>query len=188
LEQLVHNKYRLKQSVAQKIEGYIIASQNNAYQMFLDIESETPLVVSEEVSFSYSPRQYPYSTSYRGRYEFKKHYYKEIGDLNGEEEECAQYLDKLEEVEYWVRNLERRRNDSFSLLTATDRFYPDFVVKLKDGRTLVVEYKGEHLWGSPDSTEKKNLGELWAKRSGDKCLFVMPKGKDWRAIESVVHS
>jgi hypothetical protein len=53
---------------------------------------------------------------------------------------------------------------------------------LRDGRILVVEYKGEDRWSNDDSKEKRALGELWAERSGGWCLFAMPKGKDWNAI------
>lgn len=62
-----------------------------------------------------------------------------------EEFQCAQYLDGLPEVEFWFRNLSKKAS-SFRLQTSTDWFYPDFVCKLTDGRILVVEYKGEHLW------------------------------------------
>jgi type III restriction enzyme len=85
-------------------------------------------------------------------------------------------------VKFWVRNVERRERHSFSLQTTTDKFYPDFVCSLQDGRYLVVEYKGEDRWTNEDSREKRTLGELWEKRSGGKCLFVMPKGKDLAAI------
>ena len=61
--------------------------------------------------------------------------------MNSEEAECAVFIDGLDEVEYWVKNLERS-DYSFWLQTCSDKFYPDFVVRLKDGRILVVEYKG----------------------------------------------
>jgi hypothetical protein len=76
----------------------------------------------------------------------------------------------------WMRNLDSRPETSFWLQTSTDRFYPDFVARLRDGRIFVVEYKGEDRWGNDDSKEKRALGELWAERSGGQCLFVMPKG------------
>jgi type III restriction enzyme len=60
------------------------------------------------------------------------------------------------------------------------------VAKLKDGRILVVEYKGADRWSNDDSKEKLAVGELWADRSNGACLFVMPKGPDWGAIEKVV--
>jgi len=83
---------------------------------------------------------------------------------------------------FWVRNIERREFHSFWLQTSTDKFYPDFVCKLKDGRFLVVEYKAETSWSNEDSREKRALGELWEKRSNGACLFVMPKGRDLAGI------
>jgi len=65
-------------------------------------------------------------------------------------------------------------------------FYPDFVAELTDGRILVVESKGEHFWSNDDSREKLALGELWAQRSGGRCVFVMPKGRDFAAITRAV--
>ena len=60
-----------------------------------------------------------------------------------------------------------------------------------DGRFLVVEYKSETSWSNEDSREKRVLGELWEKRSGGACLFVMPKGRDLlvlciRSVESSI--
>lgn len=58
-------------------------------------------------------------------------------------------------------------------LTSTDRFYPDFVAQLNDGRILVVEYKGAHLFNGDDSKEKRTIGEVWAAASKGRCRFVM---------------
>ena len=45
---------------------------------------------------------------------------------------------------------------SFRLPTATDKFYPDFVAQLADGRLLVVEYKSALLAGAGvDDTNEK---------------------------------
>jgi type III restriction enzyme len=92
---------------------------------------------------------------------------------------------ELEGVTYWVRNVERKPT-SFSLQTATDRFYPDFICKLEDGRILVVEYKNSKDYDLPDNEEKRRLGALWEMRSGGKCLFVMPRGKDFGEIRKKV--
>ncbi|NTW33714.1 MAG: hypothetical protein HGB12_14020 [Bacteroidetes bacterium] len=150
-------------------------------------ECATPLLVTPEACFVYKPFEYPCNTRYQGSHIFKKHYYQDIASMNGEEERCAIYLDRMPEVDFWVRNIERRQSHSFWLQTATDKFYPDFVCKLKDGRILVVEYKSEKAWSDDDSREKRALGELWAKRSGGSCLFVMPKGLDLEAIEKAVY-
>ena len=117
-----------------------------------------------------------YPTSYyTGNYEFNKHFYNKIGELksDGEEFECARIIDSLPQVKYWVRNLVYGKEASFRLRTSSDYFYPDFVVVLNDGRILVIEYKGEPYKTNDDSKEKKLLGELWAKKSNGKCLFLM---------------
>ena len=101
------------------------------------------------------------------------------GDLNGEEFQCAWALDSLEAVDVWVRNVSRHP-ESFWLPRVTGRFYPDFVARLKDGRILVVEYKGEHLVGAPEAREKNAIGRLWAETTGNVFVMVrrMKHGRD----------
>ena len=72
------------------------------------------------------------------------------GADDGEEVRCAQVIDSLPQVTYWIRNV-ARHPESFSLPTATNKFYPDFVAQLTDGRLLVVEYKGAHLAEGSDN-------------------------------------
>jgi type III restriction enzyme len=80
-------------------------------------------------------------------------------------------------VKYWVRNVVHPEY-SFKLPTATGYFYPDFVAQLKDGRILVVEYKGSHLAEGSDTQEKQNIGELWEERSKGQGLFLMAVKSD----------
>ncbi|WP_054761728.1 PIN domain-containing protein [Methylomonas koyamae] len=98
--------------------------------------------------YGFSPEHYPARPPYyAGRYKFQKHFFPIIEDLKaqGEEYECAKAIDSLPEVKYWIRNLVRRDHASFWLPLAHNRFYPDFVCELTDGRMLVVEYKGEAM-------------------------------------------
>jgi type III restriction enzyme len=108
--------------------------------------------------------------------ELPRHYYKEIGAMNDEEVKCAQVIAHDELIETWVRNLEREPKLSFWIQTSTDKFYPDFVAKLPNGKVLAVEYKDGHLAGNPDTIEKERLGKLWEERSGGQCFFEMVKG------------
>lgn len=66
--------------------------------------------------------------------------------------------------------IERQPEFSFWLPTSTDKFYPDFIAQLIDGRILAVEYKGEHLIND-DSREKELIGQLWEKSSNGQCLL-----------------
>ena len=134
--------------------------------------------------------------NYEGGFQFKKHYFgPKPGELKQkradgkatEEFQCAQHLDGMDAVKFWVRNLSRRTT-SFRLQTSTDWFYPDFVCLLNDGRVLVLEYKGSHLSGTEDSGEKRAVGEVWESRSNGKCLFLMPNGADLAAILKKISS
>lgn len=98
-------------------------------------------------------------------------FYERPDEMNGEEARCAAIIDSVPRVQYWVRNLEQRHDCSFWLPTSTDKFYPDFVAKLIDGRYLVVEYKGADRMDTADTKEKKMIGELWEARSNGRCVF-----------------
>ena len=188
IEVLIHNKYALKDAAAAKIDSHRQTVHRGTYQNLLLPECETPVVVSPAHCFSFDPDRYPYNTRYTGGYQFQKHYYQHVGDLkaDGEEFRCAQFIDMLPEVKYWVRNIERQPLLSFWLQTSTDKFYPDFVCLLSDGRYLVVESKGVHLWSADDAKEKREIGELWEARSSGKCLFIMPRGPDFDAIRAKI--
>ena len=114
---------------------------------------------------------------YTGSWCFNKHFFRLIADMDSDEEvACAVAIDANTAVHTWVRNISGEPQTSFWLQTATDRFYPDFVVKLKDGRILIVEYKGAGWLNTPDSDEKATIGQVWAERSGN--LFLMATKKD----------
>lgn len=188
LGQLVRKKFDLRKIAEEKIKTYRQESRQKAHQELLFGSGEEQIIVSPERCFSYLPDQYPARTWCPTSDSFNKHYYPKVGELaeDGEEFFCAQFIDQMDEVEFWVRNLDRQPNFSFWFQTATDKFYPDFVCELKDGRMLVVEYKGADRWSNDDSKEKRRLGELWELKSNGKCLFVMPKGKDLGAIKSKI--
>jgi type III restriction enzyme len=115
---------------------------------------------------------------YQGNYQFTKHYLGNNkvplidGSEDGEEFQCAKTIDAEPVVRFWLRNVSRHPA-SFRLPASTDFFYPDFVAMLTDGRILVVEYKGAYLAETPDTKEKANIGEIWAKLSKGKALFLL---------------
>ncbi len=188
---LALDRFRLRDEVERRIDQHRKTERKVAFQGWLMPESS--LAVSEERSVNFKTMGYEPSWLYEGGFQFKKHYFgAKPGELkekrsdgeSTEEFRCAQYLDDLPEVEFWIRNL-ARKSSAFRLQTSTDWFYPDFVCKLTDGRILVVEYKGEHLWEA--SEEKRAVGEVWASRSGGKCLFVMPRGNDLEGIRTKIN-
>jgi type III restriction enzyme len=170
MEQLVSLRFRLKDAAAQKFRDYRKQAVGKAYRQMLLPNSDMPLEVSPEVCFTFPLTAYPAVRCYEGPVHFSKHYYELPADMNGEEAACAAIIDTSPKVRYWVRNLVRD-GYSFWLQTATDKFYPDFVALLGDGRYLAVEYKGEFWRDSKDTEEKKAVGDLWETRSKGACLF-----------------
>ena len=66
------------------------------------------------------------------------------------------------------------------------RFFPDFIAELQDGRVAIVEYKNAMLAQAAEELHKKAVGELWAERSGGRCVFAWIVEKDWTAIETAL--
>jgi type III restriction enzyme len=190
---LALDRYRLRDEIEIKIQQHRMAERKNAFQRFLLPDS--PLAVSEGRALNFSTISYDPSFYYDGSYIFKKHYFPpkpgELQELtpNGELTEecaCAQFIDDMPEVKFWVRNL-ARKTSSFRLQTSKDWFYPDFLVQLNDGRVLVVEYKGGYLYDAADAEEKRMVGEVWASRSNGKCLFIMPSSKHYQEIKDFIN-
>lgn len=188
VEQIARGKFRLRNAIESKIDDHRRAHARQAYQALLFGPGNMRLEVSPELCLSIRQETYSPNRYYEGSYQFRKHLFQTIGELDssGQEHECAVFIDTMTQVKRWVRNLDRRPDSSFWLQTSSDKFYPDFVAELQDGRILVVESKGEHLWSNDDSREKRAVGELWAHRSGGRCIFVMPNGRDFGAITAAI--
>ncbi|HET9341303.1 MAG TPA: hypothetical protein VFO25_00060 [Candidatus Eremiobacteraceae bacterium] len=184
LERLITDRFRLRSSVARVLDRL----RSNARKIRWDrlIEDSQNIAVDSKVVFEYRPEVdfYPATSFYEGRYVFQSHFYPKVGELgsNGEEFDCACLIDSMAEVDTWVRNLSRRSSTSFWLQTSTDKFFPDFVARLKDERILVVEYKRRSDMESTDTLEKSRLGNVWATGSSGKCLFAVVTAESMDAV------
>lgn len=183
IEDLVRFKYQLAKALQRKIADARQKAYERGFQSSLFApEAQVESSFAEALAFRFDGRPYAPQWTYSGRYEFKKPYVLPIGALkaSGGEFECAQAIDSLPQVKHWIRNLggPGRHETSFWLPTSSDRFYPDFVAELTDGRTLVVEYKGEAYVTNDDSREKRNIGELWEEKSAGRGLFLMAEKVD----------
>ena len=175
MEQMTAHRHRLFKAVAARVYELEKVNQKQIYETLLFGDGSGTVYVTLASVFTFQPAKYPVGNRYYGL-ELPRHYYKEIGAMNDEEVKCAQVIAHDERVECWVRNLEREPKLSFWIQTSTDKFYPDFVAKMANGKVLAVEYKGGHLAGTPDTIEKERLGKLWEERSGGRCFFEMVKG------------
>ena len=188
LDELIYDKYRLRTVLEDKISNAKKQALNQVYQSLL-LNTED-FIVNDQSQVIFEQGRYAYDFIYSGFVDLPKHFFPQIGNLKstGEEYECALFLaTQLESVIFWVRNVERKKT-SFSLQTASDRFYPDFLCQLGNGPVLAIEYKNTRDWDLPENIEKRQIGELWEKRSNGKCFFIMPKGKDFEAIVQKVRA
>ncbi|HDH05363.1 MAG TPA: hypothetical protein ENH01_06595 [Nitrospirae bacterium] len=184
IQELVYTKFRLRAALEVKIKEAKRHLMGRIHMvLFLNAEVFASDGRGEMI---FEQGRYAYDRPYCGFVDLPKHFFPEIGNpgAEGEEFDCAVFLATvLEGVKYWVRNVERKPT-SFSLQTATDKFYPDFICKLEDGRIRAVEYKNSRDYDLPGNEEKRRLGALWELRSSGHCLFVMPRGKDFEAIKA----
>ena len=187
---LMRCKFVLARAVRRKIDAVRARERKSAYQQGLFAPEARPKV-SFDCAFTFRDGMYAGERRYRGGWRPARHF---LGPdrvpafdgrrEDGEEIRCAQALDSLPGLEYWVRNV-ARHPASFWLPTATDRFYPDFVARLDDGRLFVVEYKGALTAEGADTREKRSVGALWERTSAGKGLFAIVEkdvgGRDVRA-------
>lgn len=186
LEELAYRKFRLRGALERKMAAGLVAAKQQVFQELFDDEQH--FEVRDEHAVVFEQGRYGYDTPYTGLLPLARHFFPVIGNLksSGEEFECAEFIaNELDDVEWWVRNVERKPG-SFWLQTASDRFYPDFVVRMKSGLTLAIEYKGAHIADTADSREKQRIGELWARRSNGSCGFVWVESRNWQAIKNAV--
>jgi len=176
---LVRTRYPLAKVLREKIKEYRENAYSDGYQNTL-FGPSAAVETRYDYAFRFEPENYPAHWNYDGSFQFNKHFYAVVGELasQGEEFECAQAIDRTYPVEFWVRNLAGQPDCSFRLPTATGFFYPDFVAKLRDGRILVIEYKGAHLVGGSDADQKQNIGALWEEKSNGQGLFLMAVQRD----------
>lgn len=180
LGDLILHKYLLAEKIRTKLDAYRLSAASAGLALLLDLpEIDSSLVWNADFIFSKDRCPYPQTES-ASSYGFAKHFFPVVDNLkrDGEEYACAKEIDALEDVETWVRNVPPRHQWCFRLPTSRDDFYPDFIARLKDGRVLVVEYKGSHLTSDPVQREKRRIGELWERASKGKAVFVWAMKRD----------
>ena len=188
LSALMRCKYILARKVGNKLNDIRQQVKQDAFQQYL-FDPDAKVDVSFDHGFTFRHGMYEGVPCYRGPWRPNKHFLGPDqvpafdGAQDGEEFQCAQVIDSLPDTRFWIRNVANHPS-SFWLPRASGKFYPDFVVQLEDGRTLIAEYKGAHLSDSKDTQEKRTVGEVWEQRSDSKGLFIMVEkaidGKDMR--------
>lgn len=88
--------------------------------------------------------------------------------VNGFEYDAIAAIAEHPNVLFWHRNRDKKE----FVLNGFINHYPDFIVRMKSGRTLLIETKGDHL-ANAESVDKIKLGNKWADLAGDKFRYFM---------------
>ncbi len=176
IQLLISKKYILKRAILQKLKSMIATSKKYSFDKLLETKKFT---LNDENVVEFLPNSYEPNPDSRSG-EFKKHHYNYVDKFDSYKEEyaVAKYIDSLDEVTTWVRNIAKDHQNGFWLQTSNGKFYPDFIIKLENGKTVVAEYKGEHLKSNDDSKEKEIVGNLWASQS-EELEFLMLYKEDY---------
>lgn len=85
--------------------------------------------------------------------------------INGFEREVISLVAIQDSIEWWTRNVEKRG----FYINGFINHYPDFIIKTKKGKIVLLETKGDHL----DAEQKILLGNLWAIKAGNNYRYCL---------------
>jgi type III restriction enzyme len=154
---LISKKYQLKKAILKKLISIIDNAKNLSFKNLFE-QNHFVLDLDNCVRFgidTYMPNPDDRSGN------FKKHKYQFVHKFDSEEEyQVAKYIDSLANITSWIRNIDKDYTNSFYLQTKEGKFFPDFVLNLDNGKTVVAEYKGK-VYIPEYERVKKPVGDAW---------------------------
>ena len=179
LSSLMRCQFILARCLQKKLEAIYAAESNKSYQLNLFGKDAVPSI-SFDQGFRFVDGMFAGVRLYRGRQRFAKHFTgndqvpafdsQTANGADGEELHCAVALDSIADVKHWIRNVPKHAN-AFFLPRAVGYHYPDLIAELNDGRTLIVEYKGQRGKADPKEIESLNIGKTWQAVSGGMAIY-----------------
>lgn len=160
LAELSHNETFYATRIKNKIDQL---SEHYSEKQFGILLDKGAIVCKEHFKF---PKKISPINTVKG---ITKNLYEQEGEMNDFEKKVINEIANLESVVFWHRNLERGKG---FCLNGFINHYPDFIIKMKNGKIVLVETKGDDRDNS-DSIKKIKLGEKWASKAGDSYRYFM---------------
>lgn len=153
---LVSKEYTYKDKIKEKINSLAQAFAEKRFRDFLDTDK-----VFIKPSFELPKAIAPGDTAK----DITKSLYEKEGSMNGFEERVINEIANMPTVAFWTRNMERKgfRINGFI------NHYPDFIIRTKSGKTILLETKGDHM----DAEQKIRLGTQWAAKAGNNYRYFL---------------
>lgn len=101
----------------------------------------------------------------------KSLYASEAG-MGGFEAEAILAIASLDNLVWWHRNFDKLAGKGGFRMNGSLNHYPDFLLRLRSGRLVVLETKGDDRDNS-DSVAKLKLGKDWEAKAGEPFRYVM---------------
>nr|WP_286948128.1 DEAD/DEAH box helicase family protein [Pseudomonas sp. UBA6718] len=153
LDQVVEQQHAYVESIRQRIRQEMQQFARKRFRDWLGL-GKLELHASFALPTEISPRQ-------KAAYAAENSLYLREERGNGLEERMADFLIDCNNVRWWHRN---QSNKGFAL-NGPIKHYPDFIVRLQSGMTVLLETKGGDRDNS-DSAAKIELGQQWEAHAG----------------------
>lgn len=160
INSLIDNMYNTRDAIQNKIESLLKEYQANTFKSWLDrarIDVRPHYTFIDKVIFT--------SKELQG---IEKGLYAKEENVNNFEYDVISAIADNENVFFWHRNPDRKG----FCLNGFINHYPDFIIRMKSGRTILVETKGDHLVND-DSLNKIKIGNRWAAMAGNNYKYFM---------------
>lgn len=160
INSLIDNVYNTKEAIQNKIDSLLKEYQAKTFQSWLDrarIEVRPHYTFIDKIIFT--------SKELQG---IEKGLYAKEENVNNFEYDVISAIADNENVFFWHRNPDRKG----FCLNGFINHYPDFIIRMKSGRTILVETKGDHLVND-DSLNKIKIGNRWAAMAGNNYKYFM---------------
>lgn len=151
-----NNEYTYTDKIKQKIRDLSEAFAEKKFKDFLDTDK-----VFIKPVFTLPNSISPGDTAKN----ITKSLYEKEGKMNDFEARVINEIANMQNIAFWTRNIERK---GFKINGFVNH-YPDFIIRTKSGKTILLETKGDHL----DAEQKIRLGQLWASKAGNNYRYFM---------------
>lgn len=160
ISSLVDNFYLTRDTIQEKIEGLLKDYQKQVFQQWLNtgrIQLDGHYTFLEVIAMT--------KEELVG---IDKGLYVAEETVNDFEYDVISAIADNPNVLFWHRNREKKE----FCINGFINHYPDFIVRMKSGKTILVETKGDHLVND-DSKNKIWLGNKWADLAGNNYRYFM---------------
>lgn len=160
ISSLVDNLYQTRDAIQDKIEGLLKNYQKQVFQQWLNtgkIQLDGHYTFKESIAMT--------KEEIVG---IDKGLYAAEETVNDFEYDVISAIADNPNVLFWHRNREKKE----FCINGFINHYPDFIVRMKSGITILVETKGDHLVND-DSKNKIWLGNKWADLAGGNYKYFM---------------